>query len=160
MTNNPNIKFYDGVWQRELSLFNHYSTVRMTLLAFLIPLGGLMIIQSKIAAGTLVIAVAYFMNLYFGAVKALSRWLVHMNIDLWREIGDVNSSYDSYRQDRPGIWWFLFGSLKDYKFKDPLGDGKWKEKWKVVLARARGTEFFLQVCVIAGILVFYTILVC
>jgi hypothetical protein len=83
-----------------------------------------------------------------------------MNIDLWREIGDVNSSYDSYRQDRPGIWWFLFGSLKDYKFKDPLGDGKWKEKWKVVLARARGTEFFLQVCVIAGILVFYTILVC
>jgi hypothetical protein len=159
MANISQKSYYQGVWQRELSLFTHYSTVRMTILAFLIPLGGLMIIQNKLWAGTLVIVMAYSMNLYFGVVKALKRWLVHKNIDLWYEIGDPDKTYDQYRQNFPGYSWFLCGAFSEYKFKKPEGVANWEEMWKKVLSRARETELFLQITVVIGIVIFYAMLV-
>jgi hypothetical protein len=151
--------YYQGVWQRELSLFSHYSTVRMAILAILIPLGGNIIIQHQLCAGTFLIFLAYLMNLYFGVGKALKRWLAHMNIDLWREIGDADKDYEvMYRQNFPGYYWVVFGCLSDYDFKKPEGNNIWEIEWGKVLDRARKTEFFLQLMVIVGVIIFYALL--
>lgn len=153
-------EYMKGVWQRELSLFTHYSTVRMTVLAFLIPLGGLMIIQERIFVGLWVVFVAYCVNWLFGVNMALRRWLVHRNIDLWMKWGH-EYEYKNVQQAFPGIQWVITGKLpqayifKDLEFKqDENVTVQWKTIWKDALNKARKTESFLQLCVFVGISVF------
>jgi len=152
--------------QRELSLFTHYSTVRMTVLAFLIPLGGLMIINGKISAGLWVIIVAYGINLLFGIEMALRRWLIHMNIDLWLRY-KTEETYGTVKQGFPGFKWLVTGNLDAYTIQEvsfSQGSGEnattksWKNIWSGTLNRARKTELRLQICVLVGVAVFLSLL--
>lgn len=146
--------YYEKAWQRELSLFTHYSTVRMACLTFLIPLGGLMITQHKPMTGSLLILAAYGLNLFFGVRMALKRWLAHMNIDLWLKMGPENSRYDDYREKSFPT---TFGALAKWLCcggplaVNPRSAPAWKKEWNNIVRRARKTEFFIQSAALAGV---------
>jgi hypothetical protein len=162
-------KYYEGRCNRLHDLFIHYSTVRMTILSFLIPLGGIVVVSpGKVAAGLWLMGIAYIMNLFFGA-KSIDRWLKHKNIDLWLYSADIKCK--AYIQMyTPSSWRgyvsFLFSSPKWELSHDEIRAlgyeqtwiSKWEADWKAIVSRARSTEWTLQLLVAFGLVVYIVLL--
>ncbi len=148
--------FLEGQCNRLHGLFMHYSTVRMTILAFLVPLGGILISNEKvIGAGLFVVAMAYALNWFF-ASKSIDRWLKYKNIELWLQ-KFPNHTYKHVRDDyiptHPlKLLGFLLGNqawINQVTFPEAPPD--WKKEWTKVKANARLTEGFLQLVVAFGV---------
>lgn len=150
-------KYYEGRCNRLHALFLHYSTVRMTILSFLVPLGGVLIgAQNNRAAGSWVIIVAYVMNVFFG-MKSIDRWLKQRNIDLWLYIGNKNLPYVQLKtlEKFPQYLKFVFCKFSmeayctDGYAKHWIDD--WEKRWKKIYEAAQKTERLIQISILIGI---------
>lgn len=171
-----NSGYWEGRCNRLHTLFQHYSTVRMTILAFLVPLGGMLIANEKRKwAGCLVIAMAYLLNLLFSS-RAMNRWLMHKNIDLWLERINPHKKDDQklplyyqakipcYCQVMSGAASQLVKSSSAPTATSPQAESEtgeiqgMRDEWIKVLDKAREFEWILQAIVLLGIGAFLTLL--
>lgn len=83
MANRVPIEYLQSVRDKKHDLFLHYSLIRMAILAFLLPLGMMIMIQDKDqpCAGLLLIGVAVLLNLIFGAWS----FNAHVIYDYWHK---------------------------------------------------------------------------
>ena len=83
-------EYYEDRRDKAHELFIHYSTVRMAIIAFTIPLGAEIMASGQKAAGLLVISLAIVLNWFF-AHESLKFSIVYRNLREWLKIQGANT---------------------------------------------------------------------